>query len=85
MGIGNSMYAFTSTDAAIHIAEEMVDPELRLPQVVNMTLAIGIATSFPLLVMMMLSVANMDAVENSALPMPNYFSRLCVVKLSPLS
>lgn len=61
------MYAFTSTDAAIHIAEKMVDPELRLPQVVNLTLAIGFATSFLLLVLMMLSIANMDAVENLAL------------------
>ena len=67
LGISNFMYAFTSTDAAIHIAEKMVDLELRLPQVVNLTLVIGFATSFLLLVLMMLSVANMDAVENLAL------------------
>ena len=76
LGIGNSMYAFTSTDAAIHIAEEMVHPELRLPQVVNMTLAIGFATSFPLLIMMMLSAANIDAVEKSALPYAELFRQI---------
>lgn len=76
LGLGNSMYAFTSTDAAIHIAEEMVHPERRLPQVVNMTLAIGVATSFPLLVMMMLSMANMDAVVNSTLPYAELFQQI---------
>ena len=76
LGISNSMYAFASTDAAIHIAEEIVDPELRLPQVLNLTLAIGFATSFPLLVMMMLSVANMDAVENSALAYAELFQQI---------
>ena len=68
LGIANSMYAFTSTDAAIHIAEEMTQPEKRLPQVVNMTLAIGITTSLPLMVMSMLSMKDAGAIVQSALP-----------------
>lgn len=70
------MYAFTGTDAAIHIAEEMFHPERRLPQVVNMTLAIGFATSLPLLVTMMLSMADTDAVVNSALPYAELFQQI---------
>ena len=67
------MYAFTSTDAAIHIAEEMVNPERRLPQVLNMTLTIGLATSFPLILVMMLSIVNSDAVVESILPYAELF------------
>lgn len=62
------MYAFTSTDAAVHIAEEMVEPERRLPQVLNMTMIIGFVTSFSLLLAMMLSMTNQDAVVQSTLP-----------------
>ena len=70
------MYAFSSTDAAIHIAEEMVHPERRLPQVANMTLAIGFATTFPLLLVMMLSMADMDAVVESNLPYAELFQQI---------
>ena len=76
LGVTNSMYAFTSTDAAIHIAEEMVHPEIRLPQVINMTLAIGLATSFPLLLVMILSMADVDAVVNSPLPYAELFLQI---------
>lgn len=33
LGIVNSMYCFTGTDGAIHIAEEMHSPGRRLPQI----------------------------------------------------
>lgn len=75
------MYAFASTDAALHIAEEMIQPERRLPQVLNMTLAIGLATSLPLLVILMLSMANMDAVANSALPYAELFHQITANKI----
>ena len=76
LGVGNSMYAFTSTDAAIHIAEEMTQPERRLPQVVNMTLAIGIATSLPLMLVMMLSMTDARAVIQSTLPYSELFQQI---------
>ncbi|KAL9126721.1 MAG: hypothetical protein Q9217_004266 [Psora testacea] len=76
LGLGNSMYAFSSTDAAIHIAEEMIHPERRLPQVLNMTLAIGFATSFPLLLVMMLSMNDTDAVVGSTLPYAELFQQV---------
>lgn len=35
LGIINSMYCFTGTDGAIHIAEEMRSPGRRLPQIMS--------------------------------------------------
>ncbi|KAL9598111.1 MAG: hypothetical protein Q9179_004036 [Wetmoreana sp. 5 TL-2023] len=75
------MYAFTSTDAAIHIAEEMVHPEKRLVQVLNMTLAIGFATTFPLLVVMMLSMTDVSRVINATLPYGELFLQVTGSKI----
>ena len=70
------MYAFTSTDAAIHIAEEMQHPEKQLPKVLIMTLAIGIATSFPLFLAMMLEMTDRDAIATSVLPYAEMFRQI---------
>ena len=54
------MYAFSATDAGIHIAEEMKDPERRLPQAMNLTMAIALVTAFPLLLVIMPSIADVN-------------------------
>ena len=76
LGITNSMYAFSATDAVIHIAEEMKDPERKLPQAMNLTMTIGLMTAFPLLLVMMLSLADIDAVLNSTLPYAELFRQI---------
>ena len=76
LGITNSMYAFSATDAVIHIAEEMKDPEQKLPQAMNLTMTIGLMTAFPLLLVMMLSLADIDAVLNSTLPYAELFRQI---------
>ncbi|KAL8793603.1 MAG: hypothetical protein Q9195_003755 [Heterodermia aff. obscurata] len=76
LGITNSMYAFSATDAVIHIAEEMKDPERRLPQAMNLTMTIGLLTTFPLLLVMMLSLADTDAVIHSTLPYAETFHQI---------
>ena len=76
LGVSNSMYPFTSTDAAIHIAEEMVYPERRLPQVLNMTLTLGIGTALPLLLVMMLRVTNLMAVAQADVPYVEAFRQI---------
>lgn len=76
LGITNSMYAFSGTDAVIHIAEEMNDPERRLPQAMNLTMTIGLVTAFPLLLVMMLSMADMDAVLSSKLAYAELFYQI---------
>ena len=76
LGITNSMYAFGGTDAVIHIAEEMNDPERKLPLAMNMTMIIGFMTTFPLLTVMMMSIADIDAVLNSTLPYAELFRQI---------
>ena len=70
------MYAFSATDAAIHIAEEMKDPERKLPQAIDLSMAIGVITAFPLLLLMMLSIADIDAVLDSTLPYAKLFHQI---------
>lgn len=86
LGIINSMYCFTGTDGAIHIAEEMKGPGKRLPQIMcanpdvtfvlytadellrSMTMAIGLATAFPIMLVFMLVMKDMDLTMNSGMP-----------------
>ncbi|KAM0803700.1 amino acid permease-domain-containing protein [Usnea florida] len=76
LGITNSMYAFSATDAVIHIAEEMKDPERKLPQAMNLTMTIGLMTAFPLLLVTMLSINDIDAVLDSTLPYAELFRQI---------
>ena len=76
LGVTNSMYAFSATDAVVHIAEEMKDPERRLPQAMNLTMTIGLLTAFPLLLVMMLSMADINAVLDSTLPYAELFRQI---------
>ena len=82
LGVTNSMYAFAGTDAVVHIAEEMKDPERRLPQVMNLTMAIGVLTAFPLLTAMMLSMADMESVIHSTLPYAELFRQITDSKIA---
>ncbi|KAJ3466538.1 hypothetical protein MRS44_004102 [Fusarium solani] len=68
LGIGNALYAYGGTDAVIHIAEEVTHPGKRLPQVMNVTMLIGIVTTVPVAIAYMFTIKDMDAVLNSPLP-----------------
>ncbi|GAW17731.1 hypothetical protein ANO14919_071970 [Xylariales sp. No.14919] len=68
LGITNSLYAFGGTDGAIHISEEMVQPSRRVPQVIIMTMFIGVVTALPLFIALMYFMTDLDAVRDSALP-----------------
>ncbi|KAL2273683.1 hypothetical protein FJTKL_04140 [Diaporthe vaccinii] len=68
LGIINAMYAFGATDGVIHIREEMPQPGKRIPQVMIMTMLIGLLTTLPLVVMLMYYMTDLEAVTASALP-----------------
>ncbi|KAG6354403.1 hypothetical protein INS49_004420 [Diaporthe citri] len=68
LGITNAMYAFGATDGVIHISEEMPQPGKRVPQVMIMTMLIGLLTTLPLVIMLMYYMADLEAVTASALP-----------------
>lgn len=52
----------------VHISEEMPKPRKRIPQVMLLTMFIGLATALSLFVVLMLFVVDMDAVRTSPLP-----------------
>ncbi|KAF3406466.1 Choline transport protein [Talaromyces pinophilus] len=68
LGICNCMYAFGGTDGAIHISEEMTQPGRRVPQVIIMTMIIGLVTTLPLFIALMYFMTDLEAVSNSPLP-----------------
>ncbi|GAQ33308.1 choline transporter [Aspergillus tubingensis] len=68
LAISNSMYAFGGTDGVIHISEEMPRPGKRVPQVMIVTMIIGIVTSLSLFVMLMIFIDDMDAIREAPLP-----------------
>ncbi|KAH8693796.1 amino acid/polyamine transporter I [Talaromyces proteolyticus] len=68
LGIINSMYAFAATDGATHIAEEMHRPGVTLPRIMNLTMAIGLVTAFPIIVVCMLSVKDTSDIMSAGWP-----------------
>ncbi|KAF4470382.1 choline transporter [Fusarium albosuccineum] len=68
LGIANCMYAFGGTDGAIHISEEMTQPGRRVPQVIIVTMFIGLATSLPMFLALMYFMTDLDAFRTSPLP-----------------
>ncbi|KAF3805166.1 Choline transport protein [Colletotrichum gloeosporioides] len=68
LGIANAMYAFGGTDDVIHISEEMPHPGRRVPQVMMLTMIIGLATAFPLFLSLMFYMKDFAAVISSRLP-----------------
>lgn len=68
LGISNCMYAFGGTDGAIHISEEMSQPGRRVPQVIIMTMVIGMVTCLPLFVALIFFMTDLEKVTSSPLP-----------------
>ncbi|CAG8935032.1 unnamed protein product [Penicillium salamii] len=64
LSISNAMYAY----GVVHISEEMPKPRKRIPQVMVLTMFIGLATALSLFVVLMLFVVDIDAVRTSPLP-----------------
>ncbi|KAJ5391469.1 hypothetical protein N7509_006959 [Penicillium cosmopolitanum] len=68
LSISNSMYAFGGIDGVIHISEEMPRPGKRIPQLMILTMLIGLFTAFSLFVVLMVFQIDMDAVRTAPLP-----------------
>ncbi|RDW88297.1 hypothetical protein BP6252_00329 [Coleophoma cylindrospora] len=76
LGVVNAMYAFGATDAAIHIAEEMKEPGKRLPQIMNLTMLIGLITTLPLVMVMMFGLRDLAAVNAATLDSAEVFYQI---------
>ncbi|KAL4918505.1 amino acid/polyamine transporter I [Aspergillus aurantiobrunneus] len=67
LGICNGMYAFGGTDGALHISEEMQHPGRRVPQITIATLVIGLVSTLPLFIALLLFSSDADAIVNAPL------------------
>ncbi|KAL8856519.1 MAG: hypothetical protein Q9178_006834 [Gyalolechia marmorata] len=76
MGVGNALYAFAGTDGAIHIAEEIPRPSRNIPRAMNMTMAIGLLTAFPMSLALMFGITDIDAALDSSLPSAEIFYQI---------
>ncbi|KAL3475488.1 amino acid/polyamine transporter I [Aspergillus californicus] len=77
LGICNGMYAFGGTDGALHISEEMQHPGRHVPQIIITTMVIGIVTTFPLFIALLLFSSDIDAIANSPLPSAELIYQAC--------
>ncbi|GKZ62278.1 hypothetical protein AnigIFM49718_009360 [Aspergillus niger] len=68
LGVMNTMYSMTGIDGAIHISEELPQPEKRVPQAMTMSVILSLATCLPLSVALVFCMSDMEAVVNSATP-----------------
>lgn len=73
MSIGVGQYCFFGAGAVTHIVEELPRPGKRLPQVINLTMLIGISTSIPWIIAMCFTTKDLDAVQKSFLPAMEVF------------
>ncbi|KAI4120184.1 MAG: hypothetical protein LQ345_000140 [Seirophora villosa] len=76
LGVGNALYAYGGIDAAIHIAEEIPQPDKNIPQAMNLTVLIGFVTAFPMSLALMFSMKDMDSIINSKLPSAELFYQI---------
>ncbi|PLB54719.1 amino acid transporter [Aspergillus steynii IBT 23096] len=68
LGAANSMYAYVGTDGAIHIAEEMNHPGRRIPQIMNLTMLIGVLSALPLFMALIYAIQDPEKVASATLP-----------------
>ncbi|KAF5667716.1 choline permease [Fusarium denticulatum] len=68
LSIAAALYCFAANGAVTHIAEELPNPGRKLPQVLNMSMAMGIVIVIPWTVAMLYSIKDLSAVQSSFLP-----------------
>ena len=68
-------YAYVGTDGAIHIAEEMNHPGRRIPQIMNLTMLIGVLSALPLFTVLMYLIQDPEKVAASPLPSLELFQQ----------
>lgn len=57
-----------SQRTAIHISEEMPHPGRRVPQVMSMTMVLGLLTTLPLMIALNMFITDFQAVIDSPVP-----------------
>ncbi|EER34261.1 choline transport protein [Candida tropicalis MYA-3404] len=70
VGLINPNWSFSCLDAATHIAEESLTPEMDIPKAILGTVAIGLVTSLTYSIAMFFSIKNLDDIYNSTTGVP---------------
>jgi choline transport protein len=70
VGFVNVNWGFSCLDSAVHIAEEIQQPERMIPIAIMGTVFIGFVTSFTFIISMMFSLNDFDAVASTATYVP---------------
>ncbi|KAF2115006.1 amino acid/polyamine transporter I [Lophiotrema nucula] len=73
VGLINTNWGFSCLDTAVHLAEEVPQPERNIPIAIMGTVIIGFVTSFAFIISMMFSLLNFDAVSVSLAPILELF------------
>ncbi|KAH7483045.1 hypothetical protein FOMA001_g7432 [Fusarium oxysporum f. sp. matthiolae] len=68
LSIAAALYCFAANGAVTHIAEELPNPGRKLPQILSMSMAMGVVIVIPWTVAMLFSIKDMQAVQSSFLP-----------------
>ncbi|KAE8381889.1 amino acid/polyamine transporter I [Aspergillus bertholletiae] len=68
LAISNAMYAFGGVDGVIHVSEEIPKPGKRVPQIMVITMVIGLLTCLPLFIVFMYFTTDMEAIREAPLP-----------------
>ncbi|KAM6524485.1 hypothetical protein FALCPG4_010097 [Fusarium falciforme] len=68
LSIAASLYCYSANGAVAHIAEELPNPGRKLPQVLNMSMAMGVIIVIPWTIAILFCIKDMEAVQSSFLP-----------------
>lgn len=70
VGLINPNWSFSCLDCATHMAEEILDPERKIPLSIMLTVVIGFVTSFCYSIAMFFLITDLDAILNSTTGVP---------------
>ncbi|KAK2468052.1 hypothetical protein H9L39_20274, partial [Fusarium oxysporum f. sp. albedinis] len=69
-GLINANYSFGLIDSAVHLAEDIKNPEKNVPKALFFTVGIGFVTAWPLAILLMYCLTDFDDVVNTATGVP---------------
>lgn len=70
VGLINANYSFGLIDTAVHMCEEITEPEKNVPKALYLTVGIGFITAWPLAVLLMYCMTDFDAIVNTETGFP---------------
>ncbi|KAL4867648.1 hypothetical protein BDV12DRAFT_186568 [Aspergillus spectabilis] len=68
LSISLGMYSFSASGTCVHLAEEVPNPGKSIPLAINTTMALGISTAVPFIIVLLLGIQDMGAVQNAWIP-----------------